>query len=260
MAEYANPVAMELVMDGDATFRLSRMTAESGTAVPVSDDAIFSMVEVLDGEVEHTLTGAGGDNVRTWQAGQGGAVFRAPEVTTDLVAVSDTPVVMMEVAVVLAGTALAQESDTEPSEPTGVVVTLSDFAEVSEGEWTSASEAAYSEGLGITHTYTWEATDPRLSGAATYTGNWHRYGSLSSQLEGFRWTVVNDEGSWTGTGYSIFSPAAAYGDAASMVMDGTGAYEGLTAYLNWDIAHEEDTMRGLITADPMPPVPQPTSE
>jgi ribose transport system substrate-binding protein len=261
MAEYANPYAMALVMDGDATFRLSRMTAESGTAVPVSDDAMFSMVEVLVGEVERTLTGAGGDNVRTWQAGQGGVVYRAPEVTTALVAVSDTPAVVMEVAVTADEAAeVPGESEAEPSEPTGVVVTLSDFAEVSEGEWTSESEAAYNEGLGITHTYTWEATDPRLSGAATYTGNWHWYGSLASSLEAFQWTVGNDEGSWTGTGYSIFSPAAAYGDAAAMVMDGAGAYEGLTAYLNWDIAHEEDTMRGLITADPMPPVPEPTSE
>jgi hypothetical protein len=83
------------------------------------------------------------------------------------------------------------------------------------------------------------------------------YGSLDSQLEGFEWSVVNDEGSWTGTGYSIFSVGASFGDLAAVVRHGAGAYEGLTAFLTFDIAHEEGTGRGLIVADGMPPFPEP---
>lgn len=155
----------------------------------------------------------------------------------------------------LGSAGLAQD---DPTEPVGIVVTLSDFAHVAGGDWVDEADKPYGTNYGQEHSYTWEATDPRLSGAATYRGNWHGYGSLDSQLEGFEWSVVNDEGSWAGTGYGIFSVGARFGDLASVVMHGAGAYEGLTAFLTFDIAHEEDTARGLIIADEMPPFPEPT--
>ena len=143
----------------------------------------------------------------------------------------------------------------EDTESTGVVVTLSGFDWVSEGAWSAEPGVAHSVGEGIVWTETWEATDPRLSGAATYRGTWHAYESLDMGIEAFEWQVVNDEGSWSGTGYGFGSPDAVYGEIASVVLLGGGAHEGLRAYLSFDLP-EMDTARGIIIADELPPFPE----
>jgi hypothetical protein len=91
---------MGLVMADETTFRLSRITAEIGTSVPIAEDALFSMIDVLDGKIERTLNGPGGESVRTWYAGSGGVVKLLPDVSIDLMSVGDAPAEVLEMAVI----------------------------------------------------------------------------------------------------------------------------------------------------------------
>ena len=119
---------------------------------------------------------------------------------------------------------------------------------------------------GATGSMTWEATDPRLSGAATYIGRHHVYPKLYGDgLQVGAWTVTNEDGTWHGDGRGIctssrgWDTAIWYGCHDQVVLSGKGAYEGLTAYLTWNDAHEEDTIRGLILAEDWPPLPEPAT-
>jgi hypothetical protein len=100
VAEHADPASMGLVMADETTFRLSRITAEIGTSVPIAEDALFSMIDVMDGEIERTFSGPGGESVRDWPAGSGGIVKLAPDVSIDLMSVGDAPAEVLEVAVI----------------------------------------------------------------------------------------------------------------------------------------------------------------
>jgi len=161
--------------------------------------------------------------------------------------------------ITLTAAAPISEAEVEGPQPTGVVITSSwlDGTEPSADAETGSASVAIDD---VRLFSSWEASDPRLSGDATYMSTWHYYPELDSELEAVRWTVVNDGGSWTGTGRGIYSPEAVYGDYVSAVLAGQDAYEGLTAYLMMDIAHEEGTIRGLIVADDMPPFPEPPAE
>lgn len=92
---------------------------------------------------------------------------------------------------------------------------------------------------------TWDATDPRLSGETACRLDPSSAADGGVQLRTHDWTVVNAEGSWTGTRYSVFS-IGTESDAVLLVLHGKGAYEGLTAYLEWGDEPEEYTIRGVI--------------
>ena len=229
MAEHANPDAMGLVMDGEATFRLSRMTAESGTAVPVSDDAMFSMVEVLDGEVERTLTGAGGDDVRTWQAGQGGVIFRAPEVTIDLVAVSDTPVAMMEVAVVPS----AAVTDAMPvAGQTGATAFRGTATQRFMGVESESIVDGVTQYRGVRISVVFESDDPRFSGEGMLHTNRdvHEFAGVGLDVDRGTTRIANEDGAWEGQFSAVLVDGL--GGSAEWYV-GSGDYEGLTAFVRY---------------------------
>ena len=147
----------------------------------------------------------------------------------------------------------------QPFDPgTGVVITIIDPEGVGGYEPDAVRDpAGYWVTDGAVYHSTWDATDPRLSGAATYIGMWHMYSLPSTQLEAVAMTVYNDDGRWVGTGRGIFSPTAEYGDNLWLALEGEGAHEGLTAYVTFDIAHEPDIGRGFIRAGELPPFPEP---
>ena len=126
--------------------------------------------------------------------------------------------------------------------------------------------SAYGVIDGATGTMIWFATDPRLSGTATYSGRQYVYPKLYGDgLDVAVWTVTNDEGTWRGESRGIVS-SSEDSDVATVILTGEAAYEGLTAYLTWGRVDEddcivrtyqEDTMRGLILAEEWPRLPEP---
>ena len=256
MAEHADPAAMELVMDGEATFRLSRVTAESGAAVPVSDDAMFSMLEVLDGEVERTLTGAGGDSVRAWPAGQGGVVFRYPDVTIDLVAVSDTPAVVMEVAVV---PSTAVTLDVAGGVPAGATAFRGTATQRFMGLESESIVDGVTQYRGVLISIGFESDDPRFSGEGIYLGNRdaHEFAGVGLDVDRGRTRIANEGGAWEGE--SSAALVDGLGGAADWYV-GSGDYEGLTAFVR-AMTSIPDTdgsweVEGWIFPGELPPLPE----
>jgi hypothetical protein len=164
-----------------------------------------------------------------------------------------------------AAPAVATASSSPTSAPARVVVDV---------RWSSYSDlgtvvqpgSAYGLIDGATGSMTWDATDSRLSGVATYSGRQYVYPELYGDgLDVAVWTVTNDEGTWRGESRGIDS-FDADSNVATVILTGEAAYEGLTAYLTWGRVseddcivrtYEEDTMRGLILAEDWPPLPEP---
>ena len=151
----------------------------------------------------------------------------------------------------------AQEGDGEPPTPNGVVISATESAHAQGFQVRESPDQAYFAYSEDTRSdYTYEATDPRLSGQATYIGKWRYYPSpVDANVEAVALTVVNEDGTWAGTGRGIASPD--FGDILWLVLTGDGAYEGLTAYLTQDYVHEEGTIKGVIVADELPEFPEP---
>ena len=255
-AEYANPDAMELVMDGEATFRLSRMIAESGTAVPVSEDAVFSMVEVLDGEVEHTVTGAGGDNVMTWQAGRGGVVSSTPETTIDLAAVGDTPAVVMEVAVIPPAAVTADAAAEVPGGATAFRGTATQRFMGLESESIVDGVTQY---RGVRISIVFESDDPRFSGEGIYLGSRdvHEFAGVGLDVDRGMTRIANEGGAWEGEFSAVLVDGL--GGGADWYV-GSGDYEGLTAFVRYVTAIPDTDgsyeFEGWIFPGEPPPLPE----
>ena len=116
---------------------------------------------------------------------------------------------------------------------------------------------------GSVATSTWDATDPRLSGEATYREMLHEYPGHGFDTFASEWTVRNDAGSWTGSGRGFSSDDI---EAEWTELQGSGAYEGWTAYVHWDRAPGKcpasclGTATGVIVAGGMPPYPEPLAD
>jgi hypothetical protein len=122
------------------------------------------------------------------------------------------------------------------------------------------------EGSGESYTLSWDANDPRIAGSATIVMNETDYregatmlvptgdvGSIRTLLLG----IDNDEGSWQGPLTVLQQEGPPEVGQISGWLTGSGAYEGLSAYLAWDLAAEEDlTFWGHITAEGAPPAPE----
>jgi hypothetical protein len=101
-------------------------------------------------------------------------------------------------------------------------------------------------------------SDPRLSGVLSVITNYDTH-----QLAEKEWMTVfsgttriaNDAGSWEGIGSGV-SRGSYPRDAVTetVVLAGSGAYEGLTAYLAFDYDDGPVAVRGLIFPGEMPPV------
>ena len=149
----------------------------------------------------------------------------------------------------LAGSAVgvaAQDDPTAPALVTGTVALVSD----TNGSSSLVDGALVIEGTGSVNT--WEASDPRLSGSSTYTGNWQRYNAAGFQVEAATRVLENDAGRWVGTATAL---AGHNFNTDTVILHGEGAYEGLTAYVLMDWHTDPTTFTAAIFAGEMPAFP-----
>jgi len=177
------------------------------------------------------------------------------------------PMVAVAVTLGTVGTAIVQAGSDQDGAPVGVVIDVAYLSTPDYGQIATEPGAAHYTLYGRTELESWQATDPRLSGDATYRGMRHEYPTLSYYLAGYEYALANEGGSWSGTGTSIHQHGELlhdkeFGDVMVMTLQGAGGYEGLTAYLTLACAVDcrdatHFTYRGLIVADQMPPFPDP---
>jgi hypothetical protein len=119
------------------------------------------------------------------------------------------------------------------------------------------------DGTGEGYTVSWNANDPRTSGTASITLNETDYrvaattlaptGDIGS-IRTYHFRIVNDDGSWDGQLQELVLGPEPEFSSNSGWLTGTGAYEGLSAYLVWSVS-DDLKFRGHITAEGPPPVP-----
>jgi hypothetical protein len=160
----------------------------------------------------------------------------------------------------LAGTSIgaaAQDGAEDPTAPAYFTGTSGEPAQVVEGEVTETETGNSMTGfqfLGIP----FEATDPRISGTLDIAANGSGQGVPEgfARLESRTYRIVNDAGSWSGTGSNLFAlqrdePAI---DVETFLLSGEGAYEGLSAYIVIDFMGEP-LVRGVILSQELATFP-----
>ena len=113
---------------------------------------------------------------------------------------------------------------------------------------------------GVTGKYSVSSDDARLGGTAKTTTDWigHWIGHYPPALIAVgdtAWLIEDDRGTWTGSTRTIGSIADEdpINTSEQVHLDGSGAYEGLTAYLVVD--WEQDSFVGALIPDEMPELP-----
>ena len=155
------------------------------------------------------------------------------------------------VLVGLGGLAVAQSEGTEETS-TAVIVHRTAGAQT--GDTQPTFETARTIFTGEVWSQTWEATDPRLTGSVTYHSTGYAWEDF--ELKAITVRVETDEGAWVGTGREVFWPEP-FGFIDMLELTGEGPYEGLSALLTEDGAHEPHTLRGAIIDGELPPFPEP---
>jgi hypothetical protein len=149
------------------------------------------------------------------------------------------------------GIAVAQS---DGAETTSTAVIVHRTAGAQTGDAQPTFETARTIFTGEVWSQTWEATDPRLTGSATYHSTAYTFEDF--ELKAIAVRVENDEGAWVGTGREVFW-AEPFGSIDMLELSGEGAYEGLSALLTEDGMHEPHTLRGAIVYGGLPPFPEP---
>ena len=158
--------------------------------------------------------------------------------------------------------AAGQDGQTDGLGPSFFSGTVSD-------DWTYLTEGTREPGPdGVVHydgyvfSIPFEADDPRMSGTATQVTNGadYREGATTLAPPGYDGVVrtinlriVNDEGSWEGSLSNLQIDDLGYFEVTAGWLTGAGAYEGLSAYVVWDVSN--GAFRGHITAEGPPLVP-----
>ena len=108
-------------------------------------------------------------------------------------------------------------------------------------------------------TMRYDIDDQRLDGMSRVRSNHFTLGG--GDLRHSTYYLVNDGGTWTGTGFEYQDPLTS-GIHNRQVLDGHGGYEGLHAVLDWDQpAYAADfDVTGVIIAGDLPPLPEPAPE
>lgn len=100
------------------------------------------------------------------------------------------------------------------------------------GEWPDAGSEALGndmyEWVSPPAVATWESSDQRLSGDGSFIEHGLQHFTSYTGLRTSDWTIENDGGSWRGTGNAYSS---ADGGRDFVMLTGSGAYEGLSAYI-----------------------------
>ena len=156
---------------------------------------------------------------------------------------------------------LAQAATPDTMAPVFVTGTEQWVSEWSERTTTSEGSLTVIEGVGLTGI--WEASDPRLSGTATYAATYDRFESAGFEVEASSRVVVNDGGRWVGTSTALSTApeTSPQTNTDTVLLRGEGAYEGLTAYVVVDSTTDPATfVAGVFPGDMPAQPPLPASE
>jgi hypothetical protein len=158
----------------------------------------------------------------------------------------------------LAGSTLGAAAQDEPSmDGAAVTGTASWLRELSAGTESSADGIVAVED--VVHVHSWTASDPRLGGDLTYTGNWLFDEDEGNSIQSGTYELTNDGGRWLGEA-TAYSSDALGADLDVVVFTGREAYEGLTAYVVIDWSSDDvsgENFKGVIFPSAMPEVPEP---
>ena len=166
-----------------------------------------------------------------------------------------TPLIAILAVGLLSGSAVAVAAQDDVAAPVIVTGSVVDWRSLSPGERTTEDGVVHIEG--VNHAHVWEASDPRLSGEVTYTGNWNQYSTdPEMQVESGTYELVHADGRWLGT-----APAIVVGGLDTLdpvVLIGDGGYDGLSAYvlIDWQ-TNGDPTFSGLIFPGDLPAFPEP---
>jgi hypothetical protein len=161
------------------------------------------------------------------------------------------------------GVVIAQEPENEGATTSPVVVTgtLECRGGTATGEPADAGASAAPVQAKVT-VHEWVASDPRLSGEVAYTGTWHIYeepsedtGTTAAQDQAI-YEIVNEGGTWLCEASRLPDPMVP-SEEHTLVFNGEGAYEGMTAYLHIDWSQAPFAFTGLILPGEAPPYAEP---
>jgi hypothetical protein len=154
------------------------------------------------------------------------------------------------ILVLLVATSLAVMAQDEATDVSVAPVVVTGTFDCTEG----TGEGDEPIGQSVMTVHAWQATDPRLSGEAAYTGHWHIYDPPSEDAgdpaaidvsDEAVYEIVNDGGGWICEASRTALPRT--GDTThTLVFSGEGEYEGMTAYLHVDWSATPFTFSGLI--------------
>jgi hypothetical protein len=149
---------------------------------------------------------------------------------------------------------LAQETEEPAAAGAPIVVT---------GTLDCDADTAATDGLPVVSVHEWAASDPRLSGEATYSGRWQLYEEPQEDTgdpaasDAALYSIVNEGGSWLCEASRAAEQPISDGDRHTLVFNGEGEYEGLTAYLTIDWSQAPYVFSGLILPGEEPPYAEP---
>ena len=101
------------------------------------------------------------------------------------------------------------------------------------------------------------ASDPRLTGTASYVGNSQIFEAVRFDVQAGTVVLVTDDGRWVGTTTGL-SSLGLHADTA--VLQGEDAYDGLTAYILLDWTSSPASFKAAIFPGEMPAFPEMPTE
>ena len=173
---------------------------------------------------------------------------------------------------------MAQDEEDEAVAATHVTGTTTAERNVSPPTYTGGYGYAHNTGYGGVWERDIDWSDPRLPSLMRLSDNWDWYsvGDTSDEINGAISLVQNvrldgPDGTWTGTAYGLLEetkPVETYPQTLLMVLQGEGAYEGLSAMLR--PTYEEPPGFGTVPdlegyifeggMTPIPEAPEPPAE
>ena len=229
------------VSGGDTTFRLTRLSAQPGEALPFPDDAAF----VFD----YLKSGALSD----WTILGSGPTERAVDVERkEHIVAGDVPAEVLELAVIPSVEVVAAEP--EASSPRGNAWVTGTVACTVTTDWTTTMVEGVEQLRGRDADCKWFASDPRMTGPFSLTQDMDCY--EDSGWACVLWATFEGSG-WTGSLVTPVDPSGVGTD--HIIQTGTGANEGLV----FVGTNTPEGWSGLLyEGDPPPsgPLPSPASE
>jgi len=151
----------------------------------------------------------------------------------------------------LGGGAPGAEQGADPVAPVEVTATFRDIG--CEGYDSSDVVGRVVTIYGNTCTVDNEWSDPRLQGTETYVDNYVDYADHGLTIGHYVHNIVTDDGAWRMRPQFRIESAGPENFSGTWVLDGEGAYEGLSVVL----AKEGDDLAGFIVeSDLLPPPPE----